>query len=409
MQIPNEVKNHLLKLFDQSIDIGLDFLKQHSSELSCPAPGISVVNTLCHLLYGLLKSISDDYGGFKSGEPATDELGVDEGSSDDLKQTLAGIYIPSKHQNKSRSNKPVHHENSSYLYALISNLYVFAYTWSFGGCFERIEEELNLDMYEDDTFPNMIEQKLVRGGATAREKFDALVHSIFTKGEVVVQLPTSTNLIYSYYVDINTNSFEPWKKLISTPLQNVSFLSSNENSPFVSQRLMFKLFINPVEEFYSASSVSLLPTVDIIRLSFLVSVLFESNSVPNTLISGQSGVGKTQFLSYLSKALTSRKWRKSVMSSVLGNPRLRPSSTSLSGVGGDADHHTGGGDDHAFASVLYRVQTRPDTPGIQSVLEKYLVRKGKMTLAPSSRDVSKYNLHLFISCTVQSENRSIAY
>lgn len=401
-QIPELVLDHILKLFDQSVDVGLDFLKQHSSELSCPIPGISAVKTLCCILDGLLRSIAEYHGGFvEAGKSDTTEKAEDESTNQLQSQTLAGIYIPTKYQNpiissrtrtaqqSVRNDLPYHRRKPGSLCDIISNLFVFAFVWAFGGCFERTELEVDLDIAGGDLTGEIASQKIARGGESALEKFDALVYDLFSEGEVRVQLPTSARMIYQYYPNIYTNSFETFDMLISSPVQNMSYLSPIVDSPLLPQRFMFKLFINPQEEAYSASKVSMIPTVDIIRLSFLISVMFESNSMPNIMVSGKSGVGKTQLLTFLSKSVVHKKWRKYVIQSVLGK-LLQPG-----GDDGEEDPRKDP-DDSTFSAMFYHVSSRLGSQRLQSMLGSHLMRQGrKILLPPTGKNVSLCYIWLF--------------
>ena len=386
-----------------SVDAGLAFLKRHSSELSCPVPGISAVKSLCCILDGLLRSIIEYHGGFVRKEEqleATRTPTQSEGESTGQlpQQTLAGIYIPKKHASpevvsKSKmeklvdSNLPLYLQRPSGICDLLGSLFVFAFTWAFGGCFERIDQEVDLDITGNDISTDLPSEKIARGGDTAMEKFDALVYNLFSDGKVTVQLPTSTRLIYAYYPNIYTNSFEPLDKLISSPLHNVNFLSPSIESPLASQRHVFKLFVNPSEETYSASTVSMIPTVDIVRISFLISVMLESGSMPNIMVSGKSGVGKTQLLAFLSKSLSSKKWRKSVIQSILGKPHHE---------GKEEDREKETADDQSFSTVLYHISTRLKSQQMQAMLGSFLMRQGKSILIPpTGRNVRMlFNLYV---------------
>jgi Cdc6-like AAA superfamily ATPase len=141
---------------------------------------------------------------------------------------------------------------------------------------------------------------------------------------------------------------------------------------------MFRLFINPSEETYSASSVSMVPTVDVVRLSFLISVMMESHSMPNIMVSGKSGVGKSQLLTFLSKSMGSVKWRKAVIQSVLGKPQV-----DFEGA------HTVKEEDlrkdseeQSFSTIFYHASTQLQSQRMQSMLGSCLMRQGKSILIP---------------------------
>ena len=412
--------DHILQLFDQSVDAGLDFLKQYSSELSFPVPGLSAVKCLCSILDGLLRAIMESYGGFaETAEADDDPLSTQEDSTSQLPhQTLAGIYIPIHSKAKqaaaasSRKGKgplqqrglglhkstdlPLYRHKPATLCDLISNLFVFAFIWSFGGCFEMPEQEVELDLAGHDQLTGELgSEKIARGGNTAVEKFDALVYDIFADGKISVQLPATAKMIYNYYPNVYTNTFEPFDRLISSPVHNVSFLSPNlEGGSLASSRFTFRLFVHPDEgPYYSASSVSMVPTVDIIRLSFLVCIMLESGSLPNIMLSGKSGVGKTQLLKFLSRSVSSVKWRKAVIQAILGKPHSFDDAIvgrARAVAAEEEEDPRKGTDDSSFTTTFYHISTQLESQRMQSMLGSYLMRQGKTILIPpTGRNVSK--------------------
>ena len=404
IQLPDKCKEHILTLFEHSIDSGLNFLKEHSSKLSCAVPGISAVKSLCSILGGLLRSLSEDHGGLEiKTEVAQEEVvkkGLKDSSSHLQGRTFAGIYIPTrpnvstgepkKKKSLEVSTVPAHRRSLESLCKVICNLFVFSYVWAFGGCFESAEENNSIDLASVDAY-EPTNDRLSRGGVSVREKFDKLVYNLFTKDKVIAQLPSSTGLIYSYYFNITNNQFEPWKNLISTPSQNVSFMSTDIDTMYSSQRSMFKLFSDATkEDCYTASDVSLIPTVDIVRLLFLISVLFESNSTSNVLISGKYGVGKTQLLTHLSKALPSRIWRKSVISKILG------ASLSLQKKISSMNHDLP--EDHTHIPAVHHISNQLQSAGMQSLLERYLMRQGRTILIPTTGKMVGLPLKMLIYC-----------
>ena len=414
-----------MRLFDYSVDAGLDFLKRHSSELSCPVPGLSAVRTLCCMLDGLLRSIADYHGGFFNTEAeelaaATGGLGgggmgessklLEQESASQLHQTqtLAGIYIPTKQgqalvaskarlvpDQATRPDLPHHHRKPDSLCELISNLFVFAFIWAFGGCFQRLEEEVDLDIAGDDLSAETVSQKIARGGDTAMEKFDAMVYDLFSEGGgsggsgIKVHLPPSARLIYQYYPDIYTNTFQPFDTLISSPVQNVSFMPPGDvkgGAPG-SPGFLFRLFTNPDEGGISmAPRVGMIPTADVVRLSFLVSVMLESSSFPNIMVSGRRGVGKSQLLSFLAKSVASKHWRKHVIQAVLG----KPAAVSGIGVGESEEDPRKDAEDQSFSTLLYHVSTQLESQRLQTMLGSRLMRQGRAILIPPTGKKARY-------------------
>ena len=346
-------------------------------------PGVSVVRCLCKLFDGLLKSVSESLGGLSSiHETAGIVRDTDIHSA--VLHTPASSYDPRAksmfHIEPRPKSAQVKHKPAVQISMgmLISNIFVFAYTWSFGGCFEKTQLELNeYESSDNSIFDVVVNQKLVRGGITAREKFDALVYKIFTSKNVNIQLPTSPDLIYSYYFNLNSNSFEPWKELVDPSQPSAAFLNLVSGLK-IGQRCSFSHSSSYSSEMqYDASNVGLIPTVDLVRLAFLVSVLFNQSSglMPNILLSGISGVGKSQLLAHISKALTSKTWQSSAISSLLGQSLLRKY-----GERAKSPEET---DDNACTSLFCHVSAQLEGTQVQILLEKGLIRQGRSMLIPS--------------------------
>lgn len=416
-QLPLLAVQHILSLFEHSMDAGLEFLRLHSPELCSPLPGLSAVKTLCCLLDGLIRSVAEYHGGFT--DPEASEKGVggersEEASTSQLHaQTLAGIYIPTRTQQQGAAttagvgpgagpeqrsrvslslpdaDKPLHQRKPGSLLTILTNLFVFAFTWAFGGCFQRHEEEVDLDISGDDLTGEIPSQKITRGGALALEKFDALVYDLFSEGPMKARLPPSARLIYSYYPDIYSNSFQPFDKLISSPVQNVSFLSPGIKGMVGSMEFVFNLFSNPSEDICSASRVTMIPTADVVCLSFLVAVMVESHAMPNVMVSGKPGVGKTQLLEFLSKSVLSKKWRKHVIQCMMGKPMLKGEIERERESGESEEDPRTDVEEHTFSTLLYHVSTRLSSEHLQGMLSSYLMRQGRsLLIPPTGKNVS---------------------
>lgn len=382
-----KAKEHILKLFDLSMDAGLNFLKVHSSELPYSMSAVSVVQCLCNLFGGLLRrGTREKCGGTPVQQTATVRRTDTENDESDRAFVPSGIYNPSftlKKKTAQTTDKPAPLSSKESLLDLISNIFVFSYTWALGGCFERTQQEMTENISfgtsDDSTSDIAAEQKLTRGGVTAREKFDALIYKLFTTTKTLkVKLPSSSNLIYSYYFNLNSNSFEPWKKLVAPSKQSAGFLNLGpglKGLSLTSYKQVFSLFTDFNGLQYDASNVCMVPTVDLIRLAFLVSVLFNQHNgfTPNILLSGKPGVGKSQILSHLSKSLTSKKWQNSVISCVFGKPTLRYGEQMPANQVDDA----------TCMSIHSHVSSELEGVQVQSMLEKHLIRHGRNALVPS--------------------------
>ena len=410
IQLPERGRQHIIELFELSIDEGLKFLKEHASELSCPVPGISAVKTLCHVLLAFLDHIMREGDGFV---PNSAKLGAqkvaEESSSSVARQTLAGIYIPNRHldlHSKSKSAIKISSSHSSLPYLqrhpeclleLLGKLFVFAFTWAFGGCFETSRSEDEEEEEEGGVLGSVNDPvKVQRGGTTARLKFDALVHRVFTwESNVKVNLPLTADLIYSYYVDIKSGSFVPWKSLVPTPKELTSKLSLMQKGLTSLQKPQTSAFIDPdllLGSLLAADEVGRIPTAEGIRLTFLAALMLLRGDPCHVLTSGGIGVGKTQFLSYLAKVLQSPEQCHNILRAVLAGGR-KAAGSAEGGAWSDLQEASSVAVHSVYASANTQVAY------LQSLIESKLVRTGKSISAAPGRKVA-YNACVLEVCCV---------
>lgn len=330
---------------------------------------MGAIRTLCIILRSLidfsLKEFPGLYQNFST-KIGSNCLKSQDSSSSVGVQTLAGIYIPKKAAKQEISDGE-HIEQQSELFQLIGKLYVFSFTWAYGGCFESALEE-------DDAMEGLGDIKVTRGGNTVLSQFDALVHKMFSSSDSVVhvKLPTTTDLIFSYYIDIHSSSFLQWKTLVPSPKQiatkmsllrkGLGNISSKFSSPF------FKEFST---EDLNATSVPLIPTVSTVQLTYLASLLGN-----NVMLVGKTSVGKTQFLKYLSDILLFPDMQSAVVYSVQRANRnaSKPSNFDLS-VPDNTKNEVSG--------FEYQLSTRTTSLELQSAIGNYCIRTGKSVLKPA--------------------------
>lgn len=293
VQLNDEAKKHLLMLFNASMDEGLRFLKQHTAELCCAKSGMGAVHMLCCMLKLLMEHLQKE-GVLQQLCIVAAEASAfvsDDAAKDLYKPALAGIYIPSRQvlkisMSSKKINVPASQLPTNPLKNLLNKLFVFAFTWSFGG---------NFELNEDGDHDNGGEA-IARGGTTAAEKFDALVHRIFNPKITGVQLPSSSDLIYSYYVDVSNCTFAQWEKLYQNSLKH--------NKSAFSHELSLPSFLIEADlNMLCADEVGFVPTVDSLRLSFFMALLL--NSGHSVVLSGRQGVGKTKTMNRFIELITS--------------------------------------------------------------------------------------------------------
>ncbi|CAF4422460.1 unnamed protein product, partial [Adineta steineri] len=118
-------------------------------------------------------------------------------------------------------------------------IYIFCYVWSFGGGLKRE------DNFEDDNLINQKEQIKAERDPTTQE-FDTFVRDLFGANiNYSVYLPPDARMIFDYMIDLNTYIYHEWDSLVPKTEQ----LIKSEQSHFV------------------------IPTVDIVRYSFLITAV----------------------------------------------------------------------------------------------------------------------------------------
>ena len=383
LQLKKDGKTHLLNLFDNSIERALQFLIQHASQLSCKVSSLGAVSILCNILKQLLCYYSTNCGGLS---PKLDEVSMESvrNHSDIQSHNVAGI--PSRHIPPFHSKKQSGPSASSGLgggkalpflrcyperiHEFLSKAFVFSYVWAFGGNFENMPEE------EEDVADTLtLGHPITRGGLSARMQFDALVHEIFSKPPTTVELPNSRDLVYSYYLDLTSCSFVPWKCLVPSAKEiftHILMAQKGVTSNLQSRSLSSLVDLSaPMGLLQDATRISVVPTVDLVRLSFLTTLLASGGH--NVLISGKRGAGKTLLLEYLN-TLLSDKLSVDIISDVL--TRRLKTSTLVS----HSHLTTEDFSNHNITSVSLHMSSQLSAPMFQSNIEGSFIKKNRYTL-----------------------------
>lgn len=386
-------RDYLLQLFELSIDEGIKFLEENKFELTSPVPALSAVKTLCQIVLGLFNFISEEAG---SREGNKHEAEANESSSSISRKSVTGVYIPKRKLVKTRSQIRLEQSlprsprkqrrytpSCDSVCEVLGKLFVFAFTWSFGGCFETSGTE------EEDCEQT---SNIFRGGSTARQNFDALVHRIFSgsrDSNVQVQLPPTSDLIYSYYVDFNSGLFKPWKTLVPSNKQIITQLNLKQKgfeNIYQQSPLHFLDSDSVMGKLYRANTMGMVPTVDSVRLCFLIILLLQHNSTHynNVLVAGKTGVGKTQLLKHVSNILQNSKCCKDILSCAF--PIRKPPLTNLGSSSQNATplHSTEPNAEQEDVSLLCHVSPHMKASKLQSTIEHQLVRKVGNVLSLSS-------------------------
>ncbi|XP_072503821.1 dynein axonemal heavy chain 14 [Notamacropus eugenii] len=301
---PHGIEN-LERMFKKSVEEGLLFLRKNNSMQPFSVHEIPILMNLCKILDAYF-SFMEKNGVFgKSTEPTL----------------MAGPSLTSKYGFKFRRPKAEKikrqtqedeedkeeskwflQRNPEKLCLMLDKIFVFAFTWAFGGILKREDE------HEDDILYGS-----GHGFAALRKityDFDNLVHELFEGDPPYgIRLPAGERSMFGYFVDLQNCDFIPWSNLIpssDTLIHARSLRSGSQTS--LDNIIKYGEHIEFNHHF---------ATRDTISFSFLMS-LFIKNKYP-ILIAGESGVGKTAVINQMLEKLQGPEGLQIKLGTILGN------------------------------------------------------------------------------------------
>ncbi|XP_004439654.1 PREDICTED: dynein heavy chain 14, axonemal [Ceratotherium simum simum] len=320
-------------MIKNSVTNGLQFIKKHQKFQPFPVQDITIVITLCRILDAFFEFM-DKNGGFGQREDSKDI------SAEETDSPHSEVSVKFTNTEKSAENTWYVEKNPDKLKTMIQKLFVFAFTWAFGGTLKREDE------HEDDVllYSNLEPDSLAR----VTYDFDNLVHELFESNSQVgkfwggedpyasrakrkplklslptakivnqnqyhipggmldindtlkdfknaaINLPTGEHSIFGYFVDIQQCEFMPWSELLPSTQTLIQRGTSILADPQGSDENLLK-----IPEY--GENVNHTATRDTTCLSFLMSLLLK-NSCP-VLLTGDSGVGKTTAINQMLEKL----------------------------------------------------------------------------------------------------------
>ncbi|XP_057583181.1 dynein axonemal heavy chain 14 [Hippopotamus amphibius kiboko] len=252
-----------------SITNGLQFIKKHQKFQPFPVQDITIVTTLCRILDAFFEFMSKN-GVFGQHEDLED-ISTEETTS------RSKLSVKFKDVEKRDENAWCLEKNPVKLKKTIQKLYVFAFTWAFGGTLKREDE------HEDDII--LYSSSEPDSPARVTYDFNNLVHELFeSNAQVGINLPNGEHSIFGYFVDIPQCEFIPWSEL----LPNIRTLMQRGTSILADPQGSSENLLKITE---CRENINYIATRDTTCLSFLISLLLK-NSCP-VLLTGDFGVGKT--------------------------------------------------------------------------------------------------------------------
>ncbi|XP_071833092.1 dynein axonemal heavy chain 6-like isoform X4 [Apostichopus japonicus] len=410
-EIPDNGKQHLLALFEKSIDKGLEFIQQHNRYKHLPVTDLSLVATLCYLLSAFLDFLGKN-GGFgkhadedrpSSGDSLTSGRAARKSPKPGSRRQKSRDKDRSKFSKSASSKEWFLQKHPEQIQNLFGKIFVFCFVWSFGGILKREDDS------EDDggisLAPRVGENE--DGEGTNKKKgevvdinisyeFDGFVHDMFdTEPPLGVRLPSGSRTIFQYFVSPESGKFVPWEELVPSTKslieKGVTHVSLGEQMGLTTQ----------MSKDVSLEDSELVPTVDSVRYSFLTSLLAVHKHP--VLITGESGVGKSALVGSLLKKLCLDKGSTTQLGTVLGEVFhysergtniLSNISALTSGIINDDSSEFGGDPmDLTFitgqvrrstggmVSTTLQLSAQTSASRVQAQIEHKLVKRGRETLA----------------------------
>lgn len=266
-------------MFEHSVDVGLRFLSTYNSLQYITAPNLSTVSTLCNIISGFIEIIDNQGGLVATGTRKTNE-DVAELSENTSAKTVT-FAEGTEHETHTRKLSFIQ-RNPSQLLSFLGRLFVFAFTWSFGGNLHSREFVDDEDM--GDSFS--------KNGPSVWQLFDSLIHELFENDTPIgVKLPPGNESIANYYIDMESGQFAPWSNLVPTARALIAKAVSNQ---FAISDTFNTLDDPPPLKNQIEIDRSVVPTVDTVRYAFLIALMALKGQP--VLLTGESGVGKSALI-----------------------------------------------------------------------------------------------------------------
>ncbi|KAB0345364.1 hypothetical protein FD754_022290, partial [Muntiacus muntjak] len=284
-------------MIKSSVTDGLQFIKKHQKFQPFPVQDITIVTTLCRILDAFFEFMS------KTGMFELHEDLKDISSEEIISRSKVSVRFK---DTENRGENAWHTEKDPIkLKKTIQKLFVFAFTWAFGGTLQREDE------HEDDIifYPSSEPDSPAR----VTYDFDNLVRELFESNAQIgnfafiqlkirrkddrplcINLPNGEHSIFAYFVDIQQCEFIPWSEL----LPNIQTLIQRGTSILADSQGSSENLLKMTE---CGESINYIATRDTTCLSFLISLLLK-NSCP-VLLTGDFGVGKTAAINQMLEKL----------------------------------------------------------------------------------------------------------
>ncbi|XP_077196785.1 dynein axonemal heavy chain 14 isoform X2 [Paroedura picta] len=398
---------YLESLFQLSMKRGLEFLDKNKKMQIFSVHQMGIAMNLCRILGSFINIIKASEGlqcSRKEKHGSVTSSFMSQISSSHFFEITAFSGIESS--NKNGEHSWFWQKQPSKLFVLLGKLFIFAFTWAFGGILKREDEHegetlIGINTTHDDL-------------ANLTRDFNFLVRDIFeSQPPANIQFPAGDRTAFDYFVDLQTGEFVTWGELVPSTQyliqQETADLSDSSNTDT-------KMDEN---QEIKRAPLAFIPNIDTIRYTFLTSLLL-LNKHP-VLIIGDSGSGRTAMIQNMLGRLQNQGGLRITLGTILGevffhseskkasfmktfgnfrgdqiySPRRTPR-TSLKDIDSDVNSPKGIPDpdnpypEHTKDAVVTTIQFSAHTSAAQThalILQKLVTKSKDILGAPRSKQV----------------------
>ena len=260
--------------------------------------------------------------------------------------------------------------NPSQLLSFLGKVYVFAYTWAFGGNL-RFESVVD-DEESGDTF--------AKDSPQIWELFDTMTRDLFDiDSPIGVRLPPGNDSMANYFIDMESGQFSLWSSLVPSTRALIAKAVSNQ---FAISDTLNTLDDPPPMKNQLEIDRSLVPTVDTVRYAFLLSLMALKGQP--VLLTGETGVGKSALIQdtlvRLSQPGGSGTSTGTILGAVFRTGGMNLVDSIMDMTASEGVKSVGRGSEVVFDSTPFSAYT--SSSKAQKFIESKLVKRGRDVLGP---------------------------
>ena len=348
----------------------MQFIRNNRQYQQVKAPEPSIIASLCSIISGFIHIINAN-GGIPESITAKKNEPQVENPARSVKFSDEKVAEPSTCSRRVSYTQ----RNPEQMFCFFGRIFVFAFTWAFGGNFDSRDDNSN---EEEDLFTGYSSQS--SSSIHVRQAFDTFVRDLFENNSYVdIQLPIGNETMFSYYVDIDGGHFQLWSNLVLGARSLIAKSLSEQSQILESANILD----DPLPSLKSNFEIdrSLVPTVDSVRYGFLLSLMALKKQP--VLLTGETGIGKTALiidtLRRLSQPGGTSTDAGSILGSVFGGAN-KSILDSIMDITTFTERTVVEQSNIIYSTMQFSAHTTPSSA--QTFIEAGLVRRGRDVLGP---------------------------